>query len=158
MKHTSFTDYSLRVLIYLAVNAGRKSTIAEIAAAFDVSESHLNKIVHFLGKHGWIVTIRGKGGGLILSKAPRDICIGQVVRDTEGGVVPAECFEPGGGHCLIRNCCGLQGVFSEAVQAFYAALDRYTLADVLSAPQLVAQALTFHRLRPALVATDPAAQ
>jgi Rrf2 family nitric oxide-sensitive transcriptional repressor len=157
MKLTSFTDYSLRVLIYLAVNEGRKSTIAEIAGVFSVSENHLIKVVHSLSKQGWIATIRGKGGGLILSKAPRDIRIGQVVRDTEGAALPAECFEPDGGHCIIRGCCGLQGVFSEAVEAFYAVLDRYTLADVVRTPQVIAQVLSFHRARPVFVAPVPAA-
>lgn len=152
MKLTSFTDYSLRVLIYLAVNEGRKSTIAEIATVFGVSENHLVKIVHFLSRQGWIATVRGKGGGMTLSKAPQDICIGQVVRDTEGTAVPAECFEPGGGHCIIRGCCGLQGVFGEAVEAFYAVLDRYTLADVMSTPKVLAQVLTFHRSLPASTA------
>ncbi|WP_298232951.1 Rrf2 family transcriptional regulator [uncultured Azohydromonas sp.] len=148
MKLTSFTDYSLRVLIYLAVNGERKSTIAEIATVFDISEHHLVKVVHFLSKQGWIATIRGKGGGMTLSRAPKDIRIGQVVRDTEGTAVPAECFEPGGGHCIIRGCCGLQGVFAEAMEAFYAVLDRYTLADVVRTPQVLAQVLHFHRSVP----------
>jgi Rrf2 family nitric oxide-sensitive transcriptional repressor len=149
MKLTSFTDYSLRVLIYLAVNEGRKSTIAEIATTFGVSENHLVKIVHFLSKQGWIATIRGKGGGMTLSRAAQDICIGQVVRDTEGTAMPAECFEPGGGHCIISGCCGLQGILGEAVAAFYAVLDRYTLADVMNKPQALVQVLTFHRSMPA---------
>jgi Rrf2 family nitric oxide-sensitive transcriptional repressor len=148
MKLTSFTDYSLRVLIYLAVNEGRKSTIAEIATLFGVSENHLVKIVHFLSKQGWITTSRGKGGGMTLSRPAQDICIGQVVRDTEGTAMPAECFEPGGGHCIIRGSCGLQGVLGEAVDAFYAVLDRYTLADVMNKPHALAQVLKFHRSMP----------
>ena len=83
MKLTSFTDYSLRVLIYLSAAGDRKATIAEIATAFDVSENHLIKVVHFLGKQGWVATTRGKGGGLALGKPARSISIGQVVRDTE---------------------------------------------------------------------------
>jgi Rrf2 family nitric oxide-sensitive transcriptional repressor len=148
VKLNAFTDYSLRVLIYLAVNEGRKATIAEIATVFGVSEHHLVKVVHYLGRQGWIATVRGKGGGMSLSKAPQDICIGQVVRDTEGSAVPAECFEPGGGHCVIRGCCGLQGVLGEAVAGFYAVLDRYTLADVMSKPRALAKVLTFHACPP----------
>jgi Rrf2 family nitric oxide-sensitive transcriptional repressor len=130
MKLTAFTDYSLRVLIYLAAEPSRRATIAEIATAFDVSENHLTKVVHMLGKHGWIETVRGKGGGMQLAKEPRDILIGRVVRDAEGAAVPAECFGVDGGHCLIAGCCGLRRALAEAVRAFYSALDRYTLADI----------------------------
>ena len=130
MKLTSFTDYSLRVLIYLAAEPSRRATIAEIAKAFDVSENHLTKVVHLLGKHGWIETVRGKGGGMHLAMKPQDICIGKVVRDTEGLDVPAECFAIDGGHCIISSSCKLKGVLAEAVRAFYSVLDDYTLADI----------------------------
>lgn len=130
MRLTAFTDYSLRVLIFLATEPGRRATIGEIAGVFGISESHLVKVVHFLGRHGWIETIRGKGGGMQLAHAPRDIGVGRVVRDTEGAALPAECFRSDGGHCLIADCCRLQDVLGEAVHAFYAVLDRYTLADL----------------------------
>ena len=84
MKLTAFTDYSLRVLIYLAAEPERRATIAEISAAFDIKENHLTKVVHHLGKRGWVETVRGKGGGLMLARPARDIGIGRVVRDTEG--------------------------------------------------------------------------
>jgi Rrf2 family nitric oxide-sensitive transcriptional repressor len=130
MKLTTFTDYSLRVLIYLAADTSRRATIAEIATAFGISENHLVKVVHFLGKQGWIDTLRGKGGGIVLAIAPEQVNVGRVVRDTEGAAVPAECFSEGGGHCVIGSCCRLKGVLGEAVTAFYAVLDRYTLADL----------------------------
>ena len=130
MKLTSFTDYALRVLIYLATDSTRRATIAEIASAFAVSENHLTKVVHFLGKQGWIETVRGKGGGIQLATAPEALRIGRVVRATEGAALPAECFAPGGGHCVIGDCCHLKSALAEAVQAFYAALDRHTLADI----------------------------
>ncbi|HEX6704850.1 MAG TPA: Rrf2 family transcriptional regulator [Albitalea sp.] len=130
MKLTVFTDYSLRVLLYLAAEPSRRATIAEIAKTFDISESHLTKVVHLLGRQGWIDTVRGKGGGIVLAKAPHDIRIGKVVRDTEGAAVPAECFTEDGGHCAIGNCCELKSVLAEAVAAFYAVLDHYTLADI----------------------------
>ena len=148
MKLTAFTDYSLRVLMYLAANSGRKCTIAEIATAFGISEHHLVKIVHFLGKQGWIATIRGKGGGMTLAMQPGDICLGQVVRDTERSAVPAECFEAGGGQCTLSGCCGLKGALAQAVQAFYGVLDRYTLADVMANRRALAQVLEFHRSLP----------
>jgi Rrf2 family nitric oxide-sensitive transcriptional repressor len=130
MKLTAFTDYSLRVLIFLAADPDRRATIAEIATAFDVKENHLTKVVHFLGKQGWLCTVRGKGGGLGLARPADTISVGQVVRDTEGAAMPAECFAIDGGHCAISGSCRLKGVLAEAVEAFYATLDRYTLADL----------------------------
>ena len=144
MKLTAFTDYSLRVLIYLATSPGRRATILEVVTAFDVSEHHLTKVVHFLGKKGWIATVRGKGGGMTLARDPADIRIGQVVRDTEGLPTPAECFESGGGQCAIGGCCNLKGMLAEAIQSFYATLDRYTLADVTQNREELAQVLMFH--------------
>jgi len=130
MKLTSFTDYSLRVLIYLAAQPGRRATVAEIASVFEVSENHLTKVVHFLGKSGWLANVRGKGGGLGLALEPQDIVIGQVVRHTEGIDMPAECFGEAHGRCRIERICHLRGVLQEAVEAFYAVLDNYTLADL----------------------------
>ncbi len=130
MKLTSFTDYSLRVLIYLAADPSRRATISEIAQAFNVSENHLTKVVHLLGRQGWIDTVRGKGGGILLAMPPEDIRIGKVIRDAEGIDMPAECFGEDGGRCVITRCCRLKGVLAEAVDAFYAVLDQYTLADI----------------------------
>ena len=130
MKLTAFTDYSLRVLIYLAAQPERRATIGEIATAFAVSEHHLTKVVHFLGKEGWLANVRGKGGGLALAKPPEAINIGDVVRHTEGGAI-VECFGEGGGACRITGLCRLQGVLGEAVGAFHAVLQRYTLADLV---------------------------
>jgi Rrf2 family nitric oxide-sensitive transcriptional repressor len=141
MKLTGFTDYSLRVLIYLAAEPSRRATIAEIAKAFNVSENHLTKVVHLLGKQGWIETVRGKGGGMLLAKEPQDICIGKVVRDTEGAAMPAECFAVDGGHCVISTCCKLKGVLAEAVNAFYSVLDHYTLADISRNRQVLGKVL-----------------
>jgi Rrf2 family nitric oxide-sensitive transcriptional repressor len=152
MKLTAFTDYSLRVLIYLAADTSRRATIAEIAAAFGVSEHHLTKVVHFLGKQGWIATVRGKGGGLALAMPPQEIGIGQVVRDTEGEAMPAECFAGDAGHCVIASSCRLKGVLAEAVQAFQAVLDRYTLADITRNPQALVGILHFHKAVPAVPA------
>lgn len=141
MKLTSFTDYSLRVLIYLAGRPGRRATIAEIAAAFDVSEHHLTKVVHFLGQNGWLANVRGKGGGLGLAKAPELIGVGTVVRHTEGLDVLVECFAQEGGACKIAPVCRLRGVLGEALEAFHAVLDGYTLADLVRNRQALAKVL-----------------
>jgi len=144
MKLTAFTDYSLRVLIYLAADTNRRATIAEIAESFGISENHLVKVVHFLGKRGWIETVRGKGGGILLSMPPLRVNVGKVVRDTEGAAMPAECFSEDGGHCVIDGCCRLKGVLGEAVRAFYAVLDRYTLEDLCRHRQTLAKVLMIH--------------
>lgn len=147
MKLTAFTDYSLRVLIYLATAAGRRVTIAEICVAFDVKENHLTKVVHHLGKCGWVETTRGKGGGLLLAKPAVDIVVGRVIRDTEGQAMPAECFASGQSQCAIVRCCRLKKALAEAVEAFYAVLDGYTLADIANNPRELSVLL--HLQRPA---------
>jgi Rrf2 family nitric oxide-sensitive transcriptional repressor len=144
MKLTAFTDYSLRVLIYLAAEPGRRATIAEICAAFDIKANHLSKVVHHLGKCGWVETTRGVGGGLCLGKPADDIRIGEVVRDTEGAAEPAKCFAPES-HCPIDRCCRLKGVLAEAVSAFYGVLDQYTLADITRNKRTLSGILHVHR-------------
>lgn len=131
MRLTVFTDYSLRVLIYLAIRPDRRSTIAEIATAFDVSESHLMKVVHFLGKHGFLANVRGKGGGLMLARPPDAINIGAVVRLTEADSLAAECFDRESNTCVITPACQLRKVLREAIDAFYEVLGRHTLSDLV---------------------------
>lgn len=141
MKLTGFTDYSLRVLIYLAAQPKQRATIAEISRAFGVSENHLVKVVHFLGKNGWLANVRGKGGGLELAMPPELVEIGKVVRETEGVSVVAECFSKAGHGCVIAGNCRLQGVLSEALAAFHSVLDRYTLADLVENRQALGRIL-----------------
>lgn len=141
MRLTSFTDYSLRVLMFLAASPGRRATIGEIARAFDISENHLMKVAHLLGREGLLVNIRGKGGGLELAAAPQAINVGKVVRITEGPAVPAECFDAERNGCVISPLCKLRGVLGEAVKAFYASLDRYTLEDLVRNRQAIARIL-----------------
>lgn len=131
MHLTAFTDYSLRVLIFLAAEPDRRATIAEIACAFDIKENHLTKVVHALGQQGWVRTVRGKGGGLELALPADRIGLGQVVRASEGLDRPAECFDREHNRCRITRICKLKGVLHEAVQAFQAVLDRHTLADLV---------------------------
>lgn len=131
MKLTSFTDYSLRVLIYLGIQPQRLATIAEIAEAYEISEHHLTKVVHFLGKSGWLANIRGKGGGMRLARPLHEITVGAVVRQTEREAALVECQEPAGGNCCISPVCTLRGVLEEAFAAFHAVLDGYTMEDLL---------------------------
>ncbi len=145
MKLTAFTDYSLRVLIYLAAQPKRRATIAEIAATFDVSENHLTKVAHCLGKGGWLANVRGKGGGLELAMPPELVGVGRVVRETEGVAMLAECFGDEGNNCSIASICRLRGVLGEAARAFYAVLDRYTLADLVHNRHSLAKVLFTER-------------
>jgi Rrf2 family nitric oxide-sensitive transcriptional repressor len=131
MRLTTFTDYSLRVLIYVAVHPDGRSTIGEIARAYKISEHHLTKVVHFLGKEGYLANVRGRGGGLRLARSPAEINVGEVVRLAEGGDVPAECFEGGANTCAITPACKLKFAMAEAVEAFYKTLRRFTLEDVV---------------------------
>ena len=141
MKLTTFTDYSLRVLLFLAARPGRRGTIAEIAAAFAVSEHHLTKVVHFLGQAGLLTNVRGKGGGLDLAHPPAAIVVGDVVRQTEGALVAAECFGEDPQQCCIAPVCRLRGLMQQAIDAFYRVLDGCTLEDLARNRSALAQVL-----------------
>jgi Rrf2 family nitric oxide-sensitive transcriptional repressor len=138
MKLTAFTDYTLRTLIYLAVNDGRSTTIAEIAAAYRISDAHMMKIVHQLGVAGDIETTRGRNGGIRLGQSAADINLGAVVRRTETDMALVPCFgDPES--CAISSACLLKGVLDEALSMFLTVLDRYTLADLITPrPRLAA--------------------
>ena len=147
MKLTAFTDYSLRVLIYLATEPAERATIAQVASAYAISEHHLVKVVHFLGRQGWLKNVRGKGGGLELASAPEEIALGEVVRATEGESLLADCASGTGKDCCIAPSCRLRGVLREAAAAFEAVLDRYTLADLVGNREELARILFFEPMR-----------
>jgi len=131
LKLTAFTDYSLRVLIYVATTPDGRATIAEVAQAYGISEHHLVKVVHVLGREGFLVNTRGRGGGLRLAQPAKAIGVGRVVRATEGPDVTVECFSRDRDTCVLSGSCRLAGVLAEAVRAFHAVLDRYTLEDLV---------------------------
>ena len=132
MQLTRYSDYSLRVLIYLAVRPDQLATIEEIAQAYGISKAHLMKVVHQMGRAGFLETVRGRGGGFRLGRAPEDIRVGDVIRYTEDKMDLVECFDPETSHCRIEPVCGLRGVLEEALDAFLKTLDRYTLADLVA--------------------------
>jgi len=133
MRLTIFTDYTLRVLIYLGAHQqeGRLATIGDIAAAYGISDNHLMKIVYHLAKQGYVETTRGKRGGMRLARAPGQINIGEVVRGAEEDLAVVECFRRGNPECPIAPACALRGILGRALRAFFEVLDGKTLADLL---------------------------
>lgn len=126
------TDYALRLLMHLAVNQDERVTIADVAQRFGISRNHLTKVAHLLGQHGYIQTVRGRSGGLQLARSPKKIAVGAVVRRMEPDFALVECFQRRDGQCLISPSCRLKGALREAVQAFMAVLDRFTLEDLVA--------------------------
>jgi len=130
MRLTTFTDYTLRVLMYLALDRTRLATIPEIAAAYDISRNHLMKVVHQLAQAGVIESVRGKGGGLRLARPPEAIRIGEIVRLAEGEAPIVECLSDDPHACRISGVCRLTRVLVDGFEALYESLDRHTLADL----------------------------
>ncbi|RMH59330.1 MAG: Rrf2 family transcriptional regulator [Zetaproteobacteria bacterium] len=131
MQLTIYTDYSLRVLIYLGAHPDRRVTINEIAESYGISRNHLVKVVNQLSQKGWITTIRGKHGGMHLAFPPEQINIGMVIRQTEPHMNLLECFDKENNTCSISPACTLKRVLYQARRAFMEVLDQHTLADVL---------------------------
>ena len=130
MRLTLHTDFALRVLIQVGLNDGKLTTIKDIARSFDISKAHLMKVVNDLSQMGYLDTVRGRGGGIRLMREPRDINIGQVVRDTEDQLDVIGCLEHKG-YCAIERVCVLRRALRNATEAFLAVLDTYSLADLI---------------------------
>lgn len=127
MRLTRYTDYALRVLIYLAARPDSQCSIGEITRAYGVSQNHLMKVVNDLVNAGYLVSARGRFGGVKLARPAGDINVGAVVRHTEGGFDLVDCAS-----CVIAPACGLTGALKKALAAFIATLDAYTLADLVT--------------------------
>ncbi|PCK07302.1 MAG: Rrf2 family transcriptional regulator [Alteromonadaceae bacterium] len=125
-----FTDYSLRVLIYLALKENELVTIKEVADNYQISKNHLMKVVQELNSKGFIVATRGNNGGIKLSRPPKEINIGELVRMTEQDSPLVECFGPDN-QCVIAPACQLKNILNEALNSFFTSLEQYTLADIL---------------------------
>lgn len=131
MRLTAYTDYSLRVLMYLALKGDTRATIQEISDCYEISKNHLMKIVQELSHEGLLETTRGKSGGIQLAKPPEEICVGDVIRMTEPDFRIVECFGSGEAGCRIQGSCILTTALDEALGAFLEVLDGYTLADLI---------------------------
>jgi Rrf2 family nitric oxide-sensitive transcriptional repressor len=147
MRLTVHTDHGLRLLMLLAIEPDVLHTIEEIARRYDISRNHLMKITQTLVQAGFIDSLRGRGGGLRLGRAAKSINLGAVVRATEDGFALVECFDREHNTCLIAPACGLRGPLEEALRAFFAVLDRYSLDDLVKNPG------TFRRMRQLLLTT-----
>lgn len=130
MQLTLYSDYSIRVLLYLSTKPESPSTISEVAESFKVSRNHLVKVVHNLSLNGYIRTTRGKKGGMILGRPPESISIGELVRKTEPDFRIVECLGEEPSRCPIDEVCSLKFVLRSACDAFLKELDRYTLSDI----------------------------
>ena len=134
MQITKYSDFALRVLIYLGLAEGRPVTISEVADRYGVSKNHLMKVVHHLARAGLVETRRGKGGGMTLGRPADEIVVGRVLRATEATSGPlVECFDARTNTCPIAESCALHGMLRQAEAAFYDTLDRFTLTDLLAA-------------------------
>jgi Rrf2 family nitric oxide-sensitive transcriptional repressor len=138
LKLTKFSDYSLRLLLYLAVHPERVVSVREVSYAYGVSPHIIVKAVQLLVAQGLVVSVRGRQGGLRLAKKPSEINVGAVVRSTEPTLDLVECFDLSTNTCPIEPACGLKGVLTQAQRAFFGVLDEHTLADfVPRAPALI---------------------
>lgn len=131
MRLTLYTDYSLRVLIYLAAHPARYVSTEEISQAYRISNNHLVKVVNNLGRHGFLDVKRGRNGGIALGCAPESIVVGDVVRRTEPDFDLAECFDAARNSCPISSACRLKSHLASARDAFLAVLDGVTVADLV---------------------------
>ena len=141
MHITTFTDYSLRVLIQAAIRQPQRVTIDEVANAYGISRNHLIKVINELARAGFIVTHRGRGGGFMLARPANRIKVGDVVKFGEQGLPLVECFDAGNNACVITPACRLKGMLGEAVRAFQSVLDKYTIADICDKPDALVRHL-----------------
>lgn len=132
MRLTTLSDYALRVLMYAAAAGDRLITIEETAKAYNISRAHLMKVVNVLTRAGYIKGVRGRSGGFTLARPAETINLGAVMRVTEPDFALVECFAAGN-KCMITKRCHLPDILNEALNAFVATLDRYTLADIMLA-------------------------
>ena len=144
MRFTLYTDFALRTLIQVALNDGKLTTINDIARSFGISKQHLTKVVSDLGQKGYLDTVRGRGGGIRLRRLPRDINIGQVVREIEDGNVIG-CLAARG-YCPIERVCVLRSALRDATQAFFGVLDTYSLADLIRPKKTLSSILLDRRV------------
>ena len=147
MKLTLYTDYALRIMLYLALHPDRDVPVREIAAAYRISEDHVAKAAKDLTRARYLEAKRGRSGGVRLSRPAAAINLGEVVRATEE-LTLVECFDAASDGCVLSPSCLLRGALAEARDAFLLALDRYSLADLVGRRRSALQRL-LERAEPA---------
>lgn len=160
MRLTIYTDYALRLLMYLALKDDGLATIAEVADSYGISKNHLMKVAHQLGVGGYVGTVRGRGGGLRLAKSAEKIGLGEVVRRTEPDLALVPCLSPIDAPCAILSRCLLRSALDKARVAFIEVLDGYTLGDLVKsrAPLRALLAITPVSAMPTVVGGRPSAR
>ncbi len=146
MKLTRYTDYAVRVMIFLGSRDGGLCSIADISRRYAISQNNLMKVVQDLARLGYIETLRGRNGGIRLGRPPQDINIGTLIRHTEKGCVLVDCA-----NCVIAPACGLPGVLAKATHAFFQVLDEYTLADLVHNRSQIQELYTLMDIKDAAV-------
>lgn len=131
MQLTKYTDYSIRTLMYLALHSNREQLfrISEIKDIFNFSPNHVAKIIHNLGRLGYLSTLRGKNGGFTLRKHPSEINLGEIIRELENVLEPINCTSP---YCQFNSCCHFKVILNKSVEAYFNVLDQYTLKDLIT--------------------------
>lgn len=132
MQMTLHADYAFRILLYLGSQPeGHLVSTEEISRSYGISKHHLVRVVQTLNQHGYVTVSPGRSGGIALAREADRIRLGDVLRSTESNLKIVECFDPKTNTCPIVPACRLKPVLAEALDAFLAVLDRYTLADML---------------------------
>jgi Rrf2 family nitric oxide-sensitive transcriptional repressor len=145
LRMTQFSNVAIRILMYVALRGDRPSAVPEIAKAYGASYNHLKKAAAELCRLGYLEAVRGRTGGFRLAKDPSVIQIGTVIRQTEGDVMLVECFDPRTNTCPLLAACQLRIALQEALNAFFAVLDSYTLADLIRRPDQLSPLLGLER-------------
>lgn len=127
---TLYTDYAIRVLLYISAKQDGPASVMEVANAYGISRNHLHKVVNQLSRKGYIKTARGKKGGIVLGKSPDSIVLGELIRQTEPDFRIVECLDKSSPHCPIDSVCSLKHILISARKSFLKALDQYTLEDI----------------------------
>lgn len=151
MRLTLHTDFALRLLMLLALEPAELHTIEEVARRYRISRNHLMKVAQTLVQEGFVDSLRGRGGGLKLARPATRIKLGAVIRKTEDGFALVECFDRERNNCVVSSACGLRGPLEEALAAFLAVLDQYSLADLIANP------VAYRRMQRLLMENRPAA-
>jgi Rrf2 family transcriptional regulator, nitric oxide-sensitive transcriptional repressor len=141
LKLTAYTNYALRTLMFCALHPGQLVRMEDVSDAYGISRAHLLKAARQLGQLGYLKNVRGRSGGVRLGRAPEEIVIGEVVRQTEGDLELVECFNPETNTCPLIGACKLSILFRAGLGAFFAELDKVTLADMVTNGPLLIERL-----------------